>query len=159
MVSMKVVATRVACGRCLLICVGRLGSSRFLTWCDRPRCVDALRRPDATLGELAGLIKEVRPEIRKARNCRLSMALVYVARCPCWLRAGRHSCADCTDRGWWRYERLTVAFERRYPDKNGRPKMRSVGTVHAARAGADDAKTLSQLKFQIGDFLDVAINV
>lgn len=35
-------------------------------------------RPDATLDELVGLIQEVRPEIRKARNCRLSLSLVYV---------------------------------------------------------------------------------
>ena len=37
-------------------------------------------RPDATLGELADLIKEVRPEIVKAHNCKLHMSLVYARR-------------------------------------------------------------------------------
>ena len=45
-----------------------------------------------------------------------------------------------------------------YPDKRGRPKLRAIGTVHATRKGSDDNKTLSQVKFQTGDFLDVAIN-
>ena len=49
----------------------------------------------------------------------------------------------------------------RYPDKDGRPKMRPVGTVHvhSARPGPDDGTTLSKLKFQIGDFMDVAIHI
>jgi Sin3 associated polypeptide p18 (SAP18) len=34
-----------------------------------------------------------------------------------------------------------------------------VGTVHASQPGEDDNKTLHEIKFQIGDFMDVAILV
>lgn len=32
-----------------------------------------------------------------------------------------------------------------------------LGSVHASQEGEDDKKTLKQLKFQTGDFMDVAI--
>eukprot|EP00887_Chlorella_sp_A99_P006996 scaffold2.g6996.t1 len=50
---------------------------------------------------------------------------------------------------------LSFAFV--YPDRRGRNVMRQVGQVHSTRFGEDDAKTLKQLSFQTGDFLDVAI--
>lgn len=56
-----------------------------------------------------------------------------------------------------RSTRLSFGFV--YPDKAGQPKMRIVGTVHATRPGRDDNKTLADLKFQTGDYLDVGINI
>ncbi|MEW5305799.1 MAG: hypothetical protein WDW36_008317 [Sanguina aurantia] len=50
---------------------------------------------------------------------------------------------------------LSFAFV--YPDKRGHNVMRQVGRVHATRSDADDEKTLRQLNFQTGDYLDVAI--
>ncbi|CAL8464441.1 g3976 [Coccomyxa elongata] len=44
-----------------------------------------------------------------------------------------------------------------YPDKRGRNVMRVVGGTHSTRPGPDDNKTLKQLNFQTGDFLDVSI--
>jgi len=54
-----------------------------------------------------------------------------------------------------RESRLSFSFV--YPDKRGRNVMRDVGTVYGLRKGDDDNKTLDQLHFEIGDFLDVAI--
>lgn len=44
-----------------------------------------------------------------------------------------------------------------YPDKKGRNVIRVIGGTHSTRPGPDDIKTLKQLNFQTGDFLDVAI--
>jgi len=44
-----------------------------------------------------------------------------------------------------------------YPDRTGRFIMKDVGSVHATRESADDAKTLAQLKVQAGDYFDVAV--
>ncbi|KAF8059115.1 hypothetical protein HT031_005287 [Scenedesmus sp. PABB004] len=76
--------------------------------------------PDATLRELADLVKEVRPDAR-GRGARLSFAFVY-------------------------------------PDRRGANVMKVVGEVwgDGARRSPDDAKSLHQLSFQTGDFLDVA---
>eukprot|EP00897_Mesotaenium_endlicherianum_P007485 jgi/Mesen1/6765/ME000346S05940 len=52
--------------------------------------------------------------------------------------------------------RLSFAFI--YPDRRGRNVMRKVGVTHShARKTPDDSKTLDELNFQTGDFLDVAI--
>ncbi|WIA38884.1 hypothetical protein OEZ86_002158 [Tetradesmus obliquus] len=78
--------------------------------------------PDATLRELAELVREVRPDARR-NNVRLSFAFVY-------------------------------------PDRRGVSVMKQVGEVWSdARRGStpDDDKSLQQLQFQTGDFLDVAI--
>eukprot|EP01120_Amphizonella_sp_Union-15-10_P012162 TRINITY_DN5363_c0_g1_i1.p1 TRINITY_DN5363_c0_g1~~TRINITY_DN5363_c0_g1_i1.p1 ORF type:complete len:189 (-),score=31.46 TRINITY_DN5363_c0_g1_i1:9-575(-) len=56
-----------------------------------------------------------------------------------------------------REARLTFSFV--YPDSNGRYVMREVGSLHSTRPGKDDNKTLHELRFQTGDFLDVAIYV
>jgi len=56
-----------------------------------------------------------------------------------------------------REARLSFAFV--YPDKRGKNVMREVGGVVATRKGEDDTKTLDQLHFETGDFLDVAIYV
>uniref|UniRef100_A0A804PE62 Histone deacetylase complex subunit SAP18 n=1 Tax=Zea mays TaxID=4577 RepID=A0A804PE62_MAIZE len=55
-----------------------------------------------------------------------------------------------------RNARLSFAFV--YPDKNGRFVVRQVGSTFAYGHGrGDDAKTLAELGFQIGDYLSVAI--
>ncbi|XP_062155972.1 histone deacetylase complex subunit SAP18 [Alnus glutinosa] len=52
--------------------------------------------------------------------------------------------------------RLSFAFV--YPDKNGRFKVREVGMTYSFGSGRlDDGKTLAELRFQIGDYLDVGI--
>jgi len=56
-----------------------------------------------------------------------------------------------------RTSKLSFAFV--YPDRRGRNVMREVGTVWSSRKGDDDNKTLSQLLFETGDFLDVAVYV
>jgi len=74
---------------------------------------------DATLREIADLIKDVSPEARE-RNARLQFKLIY-------------------------------------PDKAGRNVMTDIGMIHSQRRGRDDLKTLQAAKFQIGDFIDLAI--
>ncbi|GIL93322.1 hypothetical protein Vretimale_19743 [Volvox reticuliferus] len=54
-----------------------------------------------------------------------------------------------------RNARISFAFV--YPDRRGRNVMRQVGVVHSTRPGEDDSKTLRQLNFQTGDYLDVSI--
>eukprot|EP00245_Coleochaete_scutata_P009818 TRINITY_DN3327_c0_g1_i1.p1 TRINITY_DN3327_c0_g1~~TRINITY_DN3327_c0_g1_i1.p1 ORF type:complete len:160 (-),score=20.20 TRINITY_DN3327_c0_g1_i1:36-470(-) len=51
---------------------------------------------------------------------------------------------------------LSFAFV--YPDRRGRNVMRVVGkTTSGNPRGTDDSKSLAELMFQTGDFLDVAI--
>ena len=76
-------------------------------------------RPDATLKELADLLKDVIPAARR-KSARLSFAFVY-------------------------------------PDKRGQNVMKQVGMVSAMRKLDDENKTLASLRFQTGDFLDIAI--
>lgn len=45
-----------------------------------------------------------------------------------------------------------------YPDtRPGLYRIRDIGVTCSGVQGQDDHKTLSQIKFQIGDYLDVAI--
>eukprot|EP00002_Diphylleia_rotans_P009468 TRINITY_DN1971_c0_g2_i2.p1 TRINITY_DN1971_c0_g2~~TRINITY_DN1971_c0_g2_i2.p1 ORF type:complete len:133 (-),score=39.39 TRINITY_DN1971_c0_g2_i2:300-698(-) len=74
---------------------------------------------DATLRELADLIKNVVPEARRY-DAKLRFKLVY-------------------------------------PDKSGRYVMKDLGMVTKGQRSRDDLLTLAQLKFDIGDFLDVAV--
>jgi hypothetical protein len=51
--------------------------------------------------------------------------------------------------------RLSLAFV--YTDGRGEVHMRTVGVVHSTKRGKDDDKALRALRFQTGDFLDVAV--
>ena len=52
--------------------------------------------------------------------------------------------------------RFSLSFV--FPDpRNGAYRMRDAGTVHSTRAGRDDERSLRSLRFQTGDFLDVAV--
>lgn len=53
--------------------------------------------------------------------------------------------------------RLSLSFV--YPDPRGTGAycMRDAGTVHSTRTGRDDERTLRTLRFQTGDFLDIAV--
>jgi len=51
--------------------------------------------------------------------------------------------------------KLSFAFV--YPDKDGKNVVRQVGSTFSTRRSDDDKKTLAFLKFETGDFLDVAI--
>jgi len=56
--------------------------------------------------------------------------------------------------------KLSFAFV--YPDKSGRMVLKEVGvcfSVGKRDANPDDSKTLDELHFEIGDYLDVAIHV
>lgn len=45
-----------------------------------------------------------------------------------------------------------------YPDvRSPGHRMRDIGTTSSGQKSPDDGKTLSQCRFQIGDFLDIAI--
>eukprot|EP00967_Tisochrysis_lutea_P006251 scaffold7419_cov31-Tisochrysis_lutea.AAC.3 len=52
---------------------------------------------------------------------------------------------------------VRLSFLQVYPNARGEPSLREVGSAHAVKRGSDDAKTLAELNFQAGDFLDVAI--
>ncbi|CAM9359185.1 unnamed protein product, partial [Choristocarpus tenellus] len=54
-----------------------------------------------------------------------------------------------------RTARLSFAFV--YPDSQGRNAVKEVASVGSARSGPDDNRTLRDLKFQTGDYLDLAI--
>jgi histone deacetylase complex subunit SAP18 len=51
--------------------------------------------------------------------------------------------------------RLSIAFVS--PDKNGRMMMRYVAAIHAHRPSREDEKTLHELRYEPGDYIDVAI--
>mmetsp|Transcript_1942 Transcript_1942/g.1911 ORF Transcript_1942/g.1911 Transcript_1942/m.1911 type:complete len:141 (+) Transcript_1942:17-439(+) len=44
-----------------------------------------------------------------------------------------------------------------YPDRNGNYKIRSIARVRLNREGNDDEKCLADIKFETGDYLDIAI--
>jgi histone deacetylase complex subunit SAP18 len=53
-----------------------------------------------------------------------------------------------------RNARLSFSFV--YPDKRGKNVMKEIGVVTDRRSD-DEAKTLADLRFETGDYLDVAI--
>jgi len=77
---------------------------------------------DATLKEIAGLVREVNEESRR-RGTYFDFALVYP-------------------------DPRTPAY-----------RMRDIGTTCCGAKSADDSKTLADCRFQIGDYLDIAIQV
>ena len=50
-----------------------------------------------------------------------------------------------------------VHFSIVYPDKNGKNVMKEIGAVSAQKKSENDRKTLRELRFQAGDFLDISI--
>ena len=50
-----------------------------------------------------------------------------------------------------------ISFAIVYPDKRGVLVVKEVGSTHALRRGPYDEKNLTELHFQAGDFMDVAI--
>eukprot|EP00611_Tribonema_gayanum_P027596 TRINITY_DN6867_c0_g1_i1.p2 TRINITY_DN6867_c0_g1~~TRINITY_DN6867_c0_g1_i1.p2 ORF type:complete len:124 (-),score=18.81 TRINITY_DN6867_c0_g1_i1:63-434(-) len=54
-----------------------------------------------------------------------------------------------------RNARLEFSFV--YPDKMGKMVMREVGSVHSSRKGPSDDATLKELRFQTGDYIDIAV--
>jgi histone deacetylase complex subunit SAP18 len=57
-----------------------------------------------------------------------------------------------------RYAQISFALV--YPSKSGMMTMRNVGECYGdSRSGRDDNKTLDELHFETGDYLDVAILV
>ena len=54
------------------------------------------------------------------------------------------------------HARLTFGLV--YPDRSGRATLRTIGAVAGGqRRGDDDGKSLHGVRFQTGDYLDVAI--
>lgn len=44
-----------------------------------------------------------------------------------------------------------------YTDPRGEVQMKEVGTVHSVVHQVDDKRTLSDFRFMIGDYLDIAV--
>jgi histone deacetylase complex subunit SAP18 len=44
-----------------------------------------------------------------------------------------------------------------FPDSKGKYQRKEIGNVHMYKKGQDDNKTLHQLKFSIGDYIDISI--
>ncbi|KAF4517312.1 hypothetical protein B566_EDAN007264 [Ephemera danica] len=82
---------------------------------------------DATLRELTSLVKEVNPEARR-KGTIFDFALVVPS--------------DHMSRGY---------------NMQGGFRARDIGTTTSGVKGPDDSKTLSQVRFQIGDYMDIAI--
>lgn len=56
-----------------------------------------------------------------------------------------------------RTARLSFAFV--YPDRAGKKVVRYVGETYSTRRSQDGKKSLADLKFETGDYLDVAIHL
>ena len=52
---------------------------------------------------------------------------------------------------------VNLSFSLVYPNRDGRMVIRKVGEVDGRRSSRDDKKTLHDLQFQTGDFMDVAV--
>jgi histone deacetylase complex subunit SAP18 len=50
-----------------------------------------------------------------------------------------------------------LSFALVYPNQEGRAVLRTVAQSLSTRPGRDDQKTLDELRFEIGDFVDVAV--
>lgn len=44
-----------------------------------------------------------------------------------------------------------------FPDSKGKYQRKEIGNVHMYKKGQDDNKTLHQLRFSIGDYIDICI--
>lgn len=53
---------------------------------------------------------------------------------------------------------VTLTFALVYPDKEGRFVLRNVGRLASFRGGPDDKKTLADVNFQTGDYLDILVD-
>ncbi len=103
---------------------------------------------DANLRELSDLVKEVNPQARH-RNCRLSFAFVYPDRHGRNVMRkvrGNAPCSSCVAQAD-HTNAFTLITQMRL----------QVGVVHSSRPSQEDYATLKSLRFQTGDFLDVAI--
>lgn len=107
-----------------------------------------LSRKDATLKELAGLVKEVNPDA-KAKDIKFSFRLVCHSICP-----HTHTPPFLSP--------LTLnsifLFLQIFFDLDGKSKSKDLGEISNASKGPDDGKSLDDVRFVIGDFVDVAIH-
>nr|CAB3265857.1 histone deacetylase complex subunit SAP18-like [Phallusia mammillata] len=53
----------------------------------------------------------------------------------------------------------TFKFATVFMDRSGRYRLKDVGQTMGGSKGPDDSVTLAQQKFQIGDFMDIAITL
>ncbi|KAK9793716.1 hypothetical protein WJX73_008071 [Symbiochloris irregularis] len=76
-----------------------------------------------------------------------------------WPDADLHELMGCVKDGYPQARRANARLEFAfvYPDRRGRNVMRQVGGTHSTRSSPDDKKTLRELNFQTGDYLDVAL--
>ncbi|GFX40209.1 histone deacetylase complex subunit SAP18 [Trichonephila clavipes] len=59
----------------------------------------------------------------------------------------------------WRQKGTYFDFAIVFPDgRHPSYRMRDIGSICVGQRRADDEKTLSQSRFQVGDFLDIAIS-
>lgn len=86
----------------------------------KDKCQEEMVRKDATLREIASLVKDAIPEL-SGKQGKLEFSLVY-------------------------------------PDREGKMVMKKIGSV-PSRPLDTEKKTLHNLSFQTGDFLDIAITM
>jgi len=102
----------------------------------------SLFRMDCSLRELTGLIKEVNPDARRrGTNYDFAIGLFLFL-----LKL-------------YESEQIIMLFIV-YPDpRSSAYRFRDVGSTVSGQRGVDDNKTLQQIKFDIGDYIDVAVTV
>ena len=44
-----------------------------------------------------------------------------------------------------------------YPDLDGNPRRKDVGSVHSTKKGQNDFKSLQELRFITGDYIDLTL--
>ena len=92
---------------------------------------------DATLKEISNLVKEVHPESRK-KGMIFDFAICYQVKSIS----------------------LNVVFDTLIQDpRMARYRIKEVGQTVSGKKSPDDTITLKGSKFQIGDFMDIAIKV
>lgn len=104
-------------------------------------------RMDATLKELTSLVKEVYPEARK-KGTHFSFSIVYpdprgkVYRFVCY----NSDKQNVFETFMWIQMFVSLLF-----------RLKDIGSTVSGRKGTEDSLTLQSQRFQIGDYLDIAI--
>lgn len=108
-------------------------------------------RMDATLKELTSLVKEVYPEARK-KGTYFSFAIVYPDPRGKMYKLVSHQRLRSVDSHSTVYIACLITFPSATPFR-----LKEIGSTVSGRKGADDSMTLQSQRFQIGDYLDIAI--
>ena len=113
------------------------------------RCFEKYFRKDATLRELADLVKEVRVEARR-RDAKISFAFVYPD------KLGHSVIKEVCIALHIYFTRPCLSHYLHLQSAQNVTFMQ-VGCSYVSSRTEDDEKTLDELHFEVGDFLDVAL--